>query len=109
VAKGDCNGQGGSVQRQGPSCPTRKLKEDPAARESRRRRSARPLEREKTNPNPKIWLCIPCCEYHLYLSEGQGSEYIYIYRRGRIYKEPLEKYNNRKCEYISAGIDMSLG
>jgi hypothetical protein len=25
-----------------------------------------------------------------------GGPNIYMYRRGRIYKEPLEKYNNRK-------------
>jgi hypothetical protein len=24
------------------------------------------------------------------------DSYIYMYRRGRIYKEPLDKYNNRK-------------
>jgi hypothetical protein len=37
---------------------------------------------------------------HLRVSDS----YIYMYKRGRIYKEPLEKYNNRKTNtYIIVG------
>jgi hypothetical protein len=42
--------------------------------------------------NPYILALIPCYEYHLYSFEGQEYIYIYVYRRGRIYKELLKKY-----------------
>jgi hypothetical protein len=35
-----------------------------------------------------------------------GGPNIYIYRRGRIHKEPLEKYNNRKAYYTSNRIHL---
>jgi hypothetical protein len=43
----------------------------------------------RKNRNSKIWLCT-CIHMRV-----RGSN-IYIYRRGRIYKEPLDKDNNRK-------------
>jgi hypothetical protein len=56
----------------------------------------RRLGREKMNHNPNLWLC-----YHVRNSTcihmRAGYLNIYIYRRGRIYKEHLEKYNNRKA------------
>jgi hypothetical protein len=48
---------------------------------------------EMKKTNPKLWLSIPCYEYHLYSSEARGLN-IYMYRRREYTKHPLEKYNN---------------
>jgi hypothetical protein len=41
---------------------------------------------EENEPNPKNRLCIPYYEYHLYSSEGQGPEYIYVQEGENIQK-----------------------
>jgi hypothetical protein len=43
---------------------------------------------EENEPNPKNRLCIPCYEYHLYSSEGQDPEYIYVQEGENIQKNP---------------------
>jgi hypothetical protein len=65
-------------------------REQPAMRENRRPRSAICDSHgiEKNNPNPKNWLCISCYEYHLYSSEGQGTEYIHVQEGENIQRTP---------------------
>jgi hypothetical protein len=54
------------------------------------------LGEENRNPNPNCWLCYHVKNNTCIHLRVKGLN-TYMYRRGRIYKELLKKYNNKKA------------